>query len=195
MKKFILAITTILAYCQIIAQEEDHTHFEFMGIPIDGQISGIVEKLEQKGFTIVQTTDDGHVLMDGVFANNDSQILILVTPDTKIVWKIGVFPDKEYTNWASIKHDFNDMKSLYTRKYGEPALDRHYFSFPYELGDGFEMTALKMDKCTYYTSYELENGYISINMTSDCKIMIVYEDKQNAEINERESENAIFEDI
>ena len=194
MKRYILSIIVIFSCCQIFAQE-NKTHFDFMGIPIDGPISEVVEKLEQKGFTIDQTNKDGAVLMDGVFANKDCKILVLATPNSKIAWKVGVFPDKVYTNWDSITFDFNSIKDLYNRKYGKPTREFKNFKYPYELGDGFEMTALKMDHCSYYILYELESGYISINMTSECTILIVYEDKQNSDIYKQETEESILEDI
>lgn len=193
MRKFLLAIIAILVYGQILAQE-DHTHLKFMGIPIDGPISTFVKQLEQKDFT-TKTDNDKAVFMEGVFANKDCEIFVVPTQETKIVWKVAVIYKQEYTNWSSIQTDFDDIKELYTRKYGQPAYDYHFFSSPYELGDGYEMSALKLDKCKYFTAYKLKSGYISIQMISSCQIMISYEDAINSDIDTQESEKAILEDI
>lgn len=193
MKRLSLVIISIFAFGHIFAQEGP-AHMEFMGIPIDGKAPEFVEQLEQKGFTTI-SEEDGIVTMEGIFANEECLIFVVATQDTGIVWKVGVVYKEVYTSWSSMVADFNDLKKLYTRKYGEPQRDVQFFEYPYELGDGFEMSALEDDKCLYATLYELKTGDIGIRLISTCQIMISYEDDINTGINKAESENAILEDI
>lgn len=55
-----------------------------------------------------------------------------------------------YSSWRAIHSDYNEFKRVYEQKYGHPDVDYHFFSSPYELGDGYETTAVKLNKC-YYT--------------------------------------------
>ena len=192
MKKLLFLFLSVIAFYSAYAQQE---HLTFKGIPIDGQAGPFVEKLKQQGFTVKQTLKDGDVVMDGIFANNDCEIFILVTPKTKTIWKIGIFNKRKYTNWSSIKMDYDELKNLYTQKYGNPSHDYHFFSSPYELGDGYEISALKLDKCTYYTAYDVKSGYISIKMSSTCQIIMSYEDALNSALKTIESEKEALEDI
>lgn len=193
MKRLTLAIIAIFTFGQIVAQEEP-AHMEFMGIPIDGKASEFVGQLEQKGFTTI-SEEDWIVKMEGIFANEECLIFVVATPETGIVWKVGVVYKEVYTSWSSMVADFNELKKLYTRKYGEIQRDVQFFEYPYELGDGFEMSALERDKCFYGTIYELKTGDIGISLISTCQIMISYEDDINTGIYKAESENAILEDI
>lgn len=186
-------IICVLSTFEIMAQEN---HLTFKGIPINGNVSDFVNKMKEDGFTLKQTFSDGSAVMEGKFADKYCDLYVLATPTSKTVWKVAVMLKKEYTNWPDIESDYNELKNLYSIKYGSPLDDFSFFSSPYKLGDGYEMTALRMDKCSYMVLYKVEDiGHIAINMTTLCKISIAYEDSINAKVKDVESKTRIIDDI
>lgn len=181
-----LLFTTVLG---VNAQE----HMKFMGIPIDGTLSSFGTKLSEKGF-VKKNADDGILSFKGKFTGKDVDVLLLGTEETLTVWKVVVLFDKE-TSWSSIKSIFNDYKDMFKGKYGEPSNDFHFFSKPYYEGDGYEMQALRMDKCTYSTFWNTLQGSINLDMNKRGYITIAYEDKANSVIWQKEKEERDLNDI
>lgn len=69
-------------------------------------------------------------------------------------------------------------------------------SFPqYYEGDGYELQALKNDKCTYSTYFKTEKGTLNVAITSSGNLSLGYEDKINTEIQTEEKNNADLNDI
>ena len=82
------------------AQKKDIT--KFMGIPIDGTKTAMIQKLKAKGFTYNAKLDR----LEGEFNGRDSYISV-VTNRNK-VYRIVVL-DANYTNEANIKIRFNNL--------------------------------------------------------------------------------------
>lgn len=194
MKKILIALCIIMLSFAMRAQE----HMTFMGIPIDGKISTFVQKLEDKGFTCVRTREDGVAYLTGSFAGK-RDCIILVAPSVKslTVWKVVVvFPSK--SSWESLKNEYQTMKSLYSRKYGEPNIYEFFIS-PYYEGDGYEMTAISIGKAYYESFFETNDGSIRLAIDdgeyrSGC-VTVGYEDGINVKIKSQEEESSISEDI
>lgn len=193
MKKvaFLICLFSIL-YNAGFTQEN---HLTFKGIPIDGSVESFAAKLKQDGYTEKYISDNGAIVLKGQFANEDCEIYLLPTPQTKTIWKVGVIIDTEYTSWISIKTDFNEFKDLLIKKYGVPTYDYHFFSSPYYEGDGYEISALTLDKCHYYTAFVVPEGEISLQLLSSSKITFGYEDKVNSACKTKESEKSALDDI
>lgn len=190
MKNVLLFIICSLFFCNLSAQEK---HMEFKGIPINGTLSTFVQKMKVKGYKTVYTQDNA-VVMEGEFIGKKADIYILATPKTKIVWKVGVNLEKEIS-WSSLKSEYNKIKESYMNKYGKPLHSFERFDEPYYEGDGYELQALKMEKCTYTSYFETPEGIISVGMgTSGC-ISIGYEDGTNVDVASEEEENAIMNEI
>ncbi|MBQ7763524.1 MAG: hypothetical protein IJ382_08355 [Flavobacteriales bacterium] len=191
MKKLLLLFTLVFSINIIGAQ---NTHLTFKGIPIDGNVNDFAAGLSKKGFTQIRDLEDNSILLEGRFADFDAVIGLKATPKSKTIWKVVVFIDKKYTSWGSIKTDFEKYKELYIKKYGKPSDDFHFFVPPYYEGDGHEMQALALDKCTYAAFFELPEGPISLQM-KDGFIVFGYEDGINAKIMVSESEQSMLNDI
>lgn len=191
MNKLLLLFAFVFSINIIGAQ---NAHLTFKDIPIDGNVKDFADKLSKKGFTYVKGLEGNIVRMEGKFADFNAEVWLMATPKTKIIWKIVVLTDK-YTSWSSIKADFEKYKELYTKKYGKPSEDFHFFSRPYYEGDGYEMQALKLEKCTYITFFELPEGGIVIEMTKWGNISFSYEDNINVKIKRSESEQSMLNDI
>ncbi len=188
MKKLFLFLCTITCMNMLNAQEQ---HLEFKGITIDGPISTFVQQLEKQNF-VFKEYQDGFAIMEGTFVGEDCTLLILYTPNTKTVAKVAVYLDKEYTSWYSIKSAYNKLRDVYISKYGTTTSDYRFFSSPYEDGDGYEMTAIKIDKCHYAMFYD--NG-ISLAIATTKQIKIIYEDTINMMLYKQESSANISNDI
>lgn len=182
MKKTLPAIVLFLfAFTPCFTQE----HMTFKNIPIDGNYKEFVKKMKGDGGEVILERE-GVVVLKYKFTGKPCELFVLYTPKTNIVWKVAVSFDK-YISWKSIKSDYFDFKDLYTKKYGNPD-SFEFFSDPYYEGDGYEMQAIRNEKCTYTSFFEAENGYISVKIGTTESIFLSYEDKINSNISTKEEE-------
>lgn len=189
MKRVLFLLTVFLTSLNVFSQE----HMMFNGIHIDGKVEELVHKLELKGYKL-DTYLDGHAIMTGTFAGKSATLYILGTVRTKTAWKISV-NFGESNSWYSLKGEYNDFKELYTKKYGRPESHYEFFSDPYYEGDGYELQALRLNKCHYLTIYDLDTGSIAINLSSSESLTLSYEDKINRVLKTQEETNQALDDI
>ena len=98
MKKVIL-ILLLFVSATVYAQKEVT---KFLGIPVDGYKSEMIQKLKAKGYKYDSTTD----YLEGEFNGRD--VLIAVVTNNNKVYRIAVF-DKNYLNETDIKIRFNTL--------------------------------------------------------------------------------------
>lgn len=189
MKRILLTFCAVMLTMALHAQE----HMTFKGIPIDGSLSSFVSQLKSKGFTH-ELTEGNIAMLKGDFAGKSDCIIgVLASKQSKKVWKVVVrFPEK--TSWYSLKSEYRSFKESYTEKYGTPT-SYEYFSDPYYEGDGYELQALRLEKCTYASYYETDKGYISVEIDDSKCVTVMYEDAINVKIKNHEAEMSISEDI
>ena len=195
-KRFIVAIAMILTFAlcggKSIAQDSV-SHLEFKGIPLNGKIDNFVNKLKAQGFSVSKQLGD-IVVMEGTFTGKDATVYIISSEKSHPVWKVLVKLPKR-TSWSSIKSDYEYYKEMFTKKYGNPTDNYEFFSKPYYEGDGYEMSALRNEKCHYISAYENPAGVIYIEMSTTEQLSINYEDKVNSNIREQEKEASVIDDI
>lgn len=175
---------------QIYAQSN---HLTFKNIPINGTQASFIEKMKKDGFVLDEIIDNV-AIMKGSFVGKDCEIFIGASPISKIVWKVSVHLPEE-SNWYSLKSSYNSFKEQFSKKYGNPFKTFEFFSKPYYEGDGYEMQALRNEKCFYYTYWDNIDGIISIEISSYENIKFSYEDKINVQINKTEKSQNIQDDI
>ena len=168
-------------------------HLTFKGLPIDGSKQEFLEKLKRQGYSKAFNDDD---ILSGSFTGRDCYIFVGATPITNTVWKVGILFKSTYDTWSSIKRAYDGLVDVYTKKYGTPLFDRKEFKSPYSEGDGHELYALKSDRCVYRTAFEytkngVDIGYVEISMTTNCQIMIAYEDSVNSDLLTKEKADEI----
>lgn len=189
MRRFLLAFCAIMLTMALHAQE----HLTFKGIPMGSNLATFVSKLKSQGFT--QEGDYGEmIIMKGDFAGKSyCTIVIGATKTTKSVWKVVVtFPEK--VSWYSLKSEYNSFKESYNSKYGK-GRSYEYFSDPYYEGDGYELQALRLEKCKYATFYETTEGKIMLKIGDDKAVQVHYEDKLTTAVKSKEEEQSISNDI
>ena len=103
MRKFITLIAMIVLAAGLHAQK-DVT--KFLGIPVDGTKSEMIQKLKAKGFTYDQKED----LLEREF--NGEKVFIAVQTNNNKVWRIAVL-DKRFRDETKIRIRFNNLLSQF----------------------------------------------------------------------------------
>ena len=189
--KLSLVIVLSILSCVLYSQE----HLKFKGIPIDGTVDPFVRKLVDSGCQIlIAGGKNESTFLKGEFVNKQCTIAVAGTQKTNTVCSIIVFLPTE-TNWSNIKNDYLKLKQQFQQKYGIGESDE-YFSEPYCDGDGREMRALELNKCTYKTLFFADEGTILFVINPSIKaISICYGDRINMELREKEETEIIHNDI
>ncbi len=99
MKKF-LSVVLMLTLSVAMYAQKDVT--KFLGIPVDGTKSAMIQKLKAKGFTYNSVTD----MLEGEF--NGSQVQISVVTNRNKVYRIFI-ADKYTCDESDIKIRFNNL--------------------------------------------------------------------------------------
>lgn len=100
MKRLSIVIVSLLLSMLCIAQNNNVTLF--LGIPVDGTKSAMIQKLKTKGFTYDATLD----MLEGEF--NGQPVFISVVTENNKVYRICIF-DKNETTESQIKIRFNTL--------------------------------------------------------------------------------------
>lgn len=189
MKRYLIVFFVLVLATVTNAQE----HLTFKGIPLGGDISIFVSKLELKGY-YVEEKSFNEILMIGDFAGVDTcEVYLSPTPKSRLVWNVTVkFPQK--ASWQALKDEYLSLKEAYTQKYGEPE-SYELFMSPYEEGDGNEMDAVYKGKCGYASFYTLDKGNVVLGIYNDGCVFVVYEDAITYKVCRDEVEADIMDDI
>lgn len=155
------------------------------GIPISGDAKNLQSNFSNKGFTF-RKKDLNCYIFDGKVGGEETEVFAYVTPKTNLVTKFIIYKSKKYT-WKSLLNDYENVKNIITEKYGEPKIIE-YFSNPYYLGDGYELTAVSVEKCNY-SAYWIEadkNTNIGLNISKYLQVKLTYENVNNIERYQKE---------
>jgi len=157
---------------------------EFMGVKVEGDNATFISKFKAKGFIITYAENQNVVTMKGAVGGKQYELLISSTPKTKQVWRISVYLP-EATSWSIIKSEYEDYLGVLTEKYGAPEKKYSFFSSPYNEGDGYEMNAIKLEKC-YYSAFWSDSVGIMIKISKFQQVQISYENEKNSALNDLE---------
>lgn len=184
----------LMLLCAISISVSAQEHLTFKGVPMNGHITTFVSKLKSLGFKEVASADY-FALVEGEFGGNECQVAIFGSKKSKVVHKVAVILD-ESSSWYSLKSKYNEYKELLTSKYGK-GTSFEFFSDPYYEGDGYELGAVRNDKCTYSTIFDTPNGDIAIAIVNAGKpcTTLGYIDKINDDIAEKEEKSLISGDL
>lgn len=114
MKSFILALSVIISALTLHAEQ----HLSFSGIPITGNMDAFCNKLKEKGYTY-WTQKNEMKFFTGQFLRRDAYVGVSATNDSKEVYGVAVI-FKGTDSWQILHNIWNNCKTLYTEKYGEP---------------------------------------------------------------------------
>lgn len=193
MKKLLLIITfAIMALCS--NAQSNSEHLKFKGVPIDGTVTEFAKKLEEKGFKTLINQGDSYIMTGDFAGYSDCLIVFMNTKNTKEVYGVGVIPSFCDT-WSELILQYDTFKSNLTQKYGKPTGSIEKFNGGTPSSDMSKFYAVQFGDCDYKTWFELENGSISVAITSkkkgsekSCYVVLIYTDKVNEA---KEKQNAI----
>jgi hypothetical protein len=157
----------------------------FDGVSVSGDLPTAIAKLKAKGYVFKKYLENGAIL-NGKVGFQKSELFIYVTPKSKVVYKFVIYLE-EQTTWNSLKSDYDKYFEIFKQKYGEPDNQYSFFSSPYKEGDGYELTAVTLEKCTF-SAYWLSrnNSSISINISKWNQVQLIYENDSNTDLKEKE---------
>jgi len=177
MKKTIFFLLAIICQ-QLYAQE-------FMGIAPEGKPDVVLANFQKKGFKL-KAKKVNHIQMDGMLNNTPVELFAFFTPVSGVCWKLVVyFPVQR--NWVNIKQEYFDYRKVLMDKYGEPEKSYDFFVSPYYEGDGYEMSALAIEKVHFQSFWD--NG-VAIQISQFKQVKISYENTITCTVMEEE-ENKI----
>lgn len=180
MKKTIITIAIVLFTTFTFAQS-------FNGVAISGSMSTAVNAFKAKGFTVVDNLQNITV-MKGKIQNQTIELFIKVTPKSKQVYAFSIYFPK-HISWSGIRNEYEKYKDILIAKYGQPDSEYDFFSTPYYLGDGYELQALRLEKCSYSAYwFDKENTNISVEMSKYEQVNMTYENEKLIKIRAKEVE-------
>lgn len=186
---FVYSFFYISVYSQNISNQ-----VKFKDIPIKGCLDEMIEKIKSLDYKFEEKSEDGSVaIFRGSFANEDCEIVLYASPKTKIMHSV-IVNFKERHNWHSLKSKYQELKKQLMTKYNSTPKSREYFIDPYYEGDGYEIQALKLGKCYYFSTFNFYNGKIGLYIIED-KIQLLYQDFEGYEINKKEENEKSYDDL
>ena len=196
MKKIIATLSFLMIFISSsFAQNSEH--LKFKGVPIDGTLNEYVSKMKQAGF-VLEGTEDGVALLSGEFAGySDCIVGVKTLQKLNLVHEIVVlFPSQD--KWAGLNYDYERLKTMLSKKYGEPDECVEKFNAPSYMitDDNDKMRQVENNNCEYYSKYDTNNGSIILTISNDgyefgCRVKLFYTDKINSEI----FDDAAMEDL
>ena len=158
----------------------------FDGVAISGDLPTAIANFKAKGYTYTRTEDGVAILKGKVAKTYNVEVFIYTTPKSKKVCKLVAFLD-EQNNWYSIKGEYERFVQIITDKYGNPDSKYNSFSSPYEEGDGYEMTAVAIEKCSYASYwFDRSNTSIAVEISKYKQVKLAYENDANMKIRKSE---------
>ena len=178
----LLAMTPAIAKREIRAQA---TAPRFAGIEWGEPPSTVREKLGTNGFVVDSLDKDGDIDFHGTVSGNRAGGFVFFANEKAVKVSITIaVPD------VDVKHEFDQMKDALTRKYGEPQLNLDHYDPPYESGDGYFVTAVKVGKAHIATAWTRavpggKEGLV-LTITQQANVQLGYESAAwNAEVDRR----------
>ena len=175
MKKILSVLMLLLLSISIYAQQNVT---KFLGIPVDGSKTAMIQKLKAKGFTYNTTTG----FLEGVF--NGEKVYILIQTNKNKVWRIVVW-DKTGRDEGQIKIRYNKLFQQFedNSKYTISETS-HKLSDSENLSYGISVNNKQYAAVFYQLPYEgAQNRIVWFTITKDFSeyyIAIYYENDKNA---------------
>jgi hypothetical protein len=101
----------------------------------------------------------------GELNGEKTNVFLVLTKTNKMVWKL-VVDVKENYDWYNTKKDYLAYKEILLEKYGIPKSEYSFFSTPYYDGDGYEMSAIYLNKCNYLSGWGNDDYTVSLSIIS-----------------------------
>lgn len=181
MKHLVLIILAALS----VASYAQSEHLTFKGVPIDGTLAEYTEKMQEKGFEYLYS-DNGITILQGDFAGyKNCQIGVSTLDNMDLVSTIAVI-FQSYESWSLLHNNYTNLKEMLSQKYGKPAIVVEEFQSSYPpRDDRAKMHEVVMDRCKYYSIFEIDLGFIELSINksnnySEGVVVLKYRDRANS---------------
>lgn len=134
MKRLLFIVLAMIATITSFAQQKDVT--SFLGIPVDGTVLSMKQKLVSKGF--VPKKVGTNEFLEGEF--NGTDVYVYIATNNNKVCRI-MLCDKDYQNETNIKIRFNKLVSQFVNNKRYISLDKYTLSDEEDIS--YEMTVNK----------------------------------------------------
>ncbi len=172
--------TIVIVFSSIFASAQS-----FDGVPISGDLPTAISKFKAKGYTLVKYLDNGAKLTGSV-AFSDVEVYLSTTPKSKKVFKCTIYFNERAT-WSNLKSDYKKYYEILVEKYGLPDNKLEKFDSPYYEGDGYEMTAVGIEKCSYFSLWlRKDNLNIGLFVSKFKQVEMIYENVELIALKDRE---------
>lgn len=162
------------------------------GVQITGTTSSLIQKFKAKGWTFVKYLEGTAIMKGSIAGFSDCEMFIYSTKAGLAAKAVVYLP--EQNSWMSIVDRYNNLVDAYIKKLGEPDSKSEKFEYPYELGDGYEATAIKSDKTDIHSIWiGYENGNYQVAITKFMQVALTCENAINMRIRSKEKENSLFD--
>lgn len=161
----------------------------FDGVAISGTLNAAIAKYKAKGYKFIKFHDSEIAIMTGFISNKRCEVYLTATPKTKTFCKISIYFPK-LNDWEDLKSDYTNIRQVLINKYGEPDSNHEFFKDPYDEGDGYEMSAVDLDKCVYTAIWLYKNNMsIQVRISEFRQVNIIYESDKGMELRNKEKES------
>jgi hypothetical protein len=185
MKKIIASVLFLFMLSVASAQTFD-------GVFIGGNITTVVDNFKNKGYKVVKVINNS-VRLEGFMGQTSNYVDLWVTSSikTRQVWKVSAYITNGPDDFSGLKASYLKYKEGITNKYGTPTSSYEYFKSPYYEGDGYEETAVTVEKAVFSTFWLTDkNVNISVEISKYKQIKLTYENNTNSEIADKEMKSA-----
>ncbi len=151
----------------------------FQGVVWGDSRETTIKVLSQKFTPNKSETDATHLVFDGGKLAGESVDDIYALMTDEGFTKANVYFEKP--DEQEIFHQYDHMKELLIKKYGEPKNDFAFFKDPYYKGDGYETQAIRLGKATFAAYWEFPDkdgkstDSLSIEIKTTLQVMVSYE--------------------
>lgn len=147
----------------------------FAGLEYGWSSDQVKAQLENRDIKIREEGDKGIIFETSLFGTTFEGMCFV---DGTGLNQIVLMSKSRYDRYDLLSRDFENIKNAFINKYGESSNSINHFFDPYELGDGYEMSALRIGKHTRVTRWELDDQLVGVMAAKDGKINVLYVSKE-----------------
>lgn len=184
----------------IAAKEEklidDGTHLTFKSVPINGTLKQYTKAMKDAGFKVERQYEDRAVLTGDFAGYKDCSISVYTLQNRDLVSRIAVsFPERE--NWKELYGNYTALKSMLTKKYGQPSscIEKFEGYIYSHMDDRDRMNKVERGNCNYKTTFKADKGTMILQIYHDetnfssSYVLLTYQDKVNSNIVQQDAMN------
>lgn len=152
-------------------------HMTCMDVEIDGSIMDVAQALSEEGLKIIRVSDTNGAL-EGSYEGFDNCRFFVIPNKEGVVYRVNVALPTQ-TTWAGLVSDYQQLRSILTKQYGEPSYSRYVFDEPYADGDGREMEALDKDAVHVSMRFNTPKGNVFLFISKLKYVCVSFTDDAN----------------